>query len=84
MMNEIEAFNQSLFLRINGGAGTPTWGADTAIVMGDYLVYLIPLLLLTLWLWGDETKRNPALKACLVAMLGVGANQVIALVWIRR
>jgi undecaprenyl-diphosphatase len=34
-----------------------------------------------MWLWGDKAKRNLALKACLVTMVGVGLNQIIALVW---
>lgn len=80
-MNEIEALNQSLFLRISGEAGTPTWIVDTALVVGDYFICLIPTLLLVLWLWGNAARRNLALKACLVAMLGVGINQVIPLFW---
>lgn len=80
-MNQIEAFNQLLFLRINATAGTPSWAIDTAIVLADDLIYLIPVLLLVLWLWGDEARRNLAIKACLVAMLGVGMNQIIGLVW---
>ena len=80
-MNKIEAFNQSLFLWINAGVDAPSWAVDTAIVLADDLVYLIPLLLFVLWIWGDGARRNLAIKACLVAMLGIGANQVIALVW---
>jgi len=44
-MNKIEAFNQSLFLRINAGVDTPSWAVDTAIVIADDLIYLIPVLL---------------------------------------
>lgn len=80
-MNEIEALNHSLFLRINGEIGTPTWVVGTAIVIGDYFVYLIPALLLVFWLWGNEARRNLAIKAFLVAMLGVGMNQIIPLFW---
>lgn len=79
-MNEIEAFNQSLFLRINAGVGTQSWVIDTAIVIADDLIYLIPVLLLVLWLSGDEARRSLAIKACLVVILGVGMNQVIGLV----
>ena len=80
-MNEIEVFNQSLFLRINAGIGTPAWAINTACGIADELVYLIPALLLAFWLWGSETKRSLAIKSCLVAMLGVGINQVIGLYW---
>ena len=80
-MNKIEAFNQSLFLRINAGVNTPPWALDTAIVLADDLIYLIPVLLLVLWLWGDGARRNQAIKACLVTLLALGVNQVIGLVW---
>lgn len=80
-MNEIEALNQSLFLQINGEVGTPGWIVDAAIVMGEFVIYFIPALLLVLWFSGGLTTRNIALKACLVAMLGVGINQLIPLLW---
>lgn len=80
-MNEIETFNRTLFLHINGGEGTPAWLLQAAIGMADGLIYLIPPLLLGLWLWGDRTRRSVALKACLVALLGVAANQAIGAVW---
>ena len=80
-MNEIEAFNRTLFLKMNGGDGTPAWLVDAAIGIADSLIYLVPLLLLWMWLWGDGARRQLAIKASLVAMLGVGANQVIGLVW---
>lgn len=80
-MNEIEAFNRAWFLQINGGDGTPAWLVQFAIGIADDLIYLIPLLLLSMWLWSDHTRRGLALKVCLVAMLGVGMNQVIGQVW---
>jgi undecaprenyl-diphosphatase len=39
------------------------------------------MLLLGMWLWGDSARRNQAIKACLVTLLALGANQVIGLVW---
>ena len=80
-MNQFETFNRALFLQINGGDGTPAWLIQVAIGMADDLIYLIPLLLLGMWLWGDSTRRNQAIKACLVTLLALGANQVIGLVW---
>ena len=80
-MNEIEAFSRALFLHINGGDDTPAWQVQAAIGMADYLIDLIPLLLLGLWLWGDHARRSVVIKACLVALLGVAANQIIGVVW---
>jgi undecaprenyl-diphosphatase len=80
-MDTLEAFNQAFFLMINGTTATPAWQVATALLIADYLIWLIPLLLVGMWLSGDEGQRNLAIRACLVAMLGVGANQLIGLVW---
>lgn len=80
-MNKIEAFNRALFLQINGGDGTPTWLIHVAMDIADDLIYLIPLLLLGMWLWGDSTRRSQAIKASLVTLSALGANQVIGSVW---
>lgn len=81
-MNYIAAFNRTLFLQINGGDGTPAWLIQVAIGIADDLIYLIPLLLLGMWLWGDRTRRSQAIRACLVTLLALGANQVIGVVWL--
>src|SRR5260370_496363 len=80
-MNTLEAFNEALFLLINGTPATPAWLVGMAMLIADYVIYLIPLLLAGMWLWGSEAQRSLAIRACLVAMLGVGANQLIGLVW---
>ena len=80
-MNDIEAFNQALFLQMNAGVGTPSWVINTVVAVAEDLIYLIPVLLLVLWFTGDKARRSLALKVCLVAMLGVGLNQVIGLFW---
>jgi undecaprenyl-diphosphatase len=80
-MNTLEAFNQALFLLINGTPATPVWLVGIAVLIADYVIYLIPFLLAAMWLWGNEAQRSLAIRACLVAMLGVGANQLIGLVW---
>jgi undecaprenyl-diphosphatase len=80
-MNRLEAFNQALFLRINSTTATPKWEASIASCIADYLIYLVPLLLAVTWLWGGEAQRRLAVRACLVAMLGVRINQLIGIVW---
>jgi undecaprenyl-diphosphatase len=81
MTNEIEAFNRALFLKINGGDATPAWLIQLGIGIANDMIYLLPLLLLGMWLWGDNTRRSQALKACLVTLFALGANQAIGLVW---
>jgi undecaprenyl-diphosphatase len=80
-MNNLEAFNQALFLHLNANLTTPAWEVRTAAFMADYLIYLIPLALVALWCWSDEKQRNLALKACLVALVAMGVNQLIIRGW---
>jgi undecaprenyl-diphosphatase len=78
----METLNTTLFLIINGATGSPQWLVSTAIVVGEYVIYMIPLLLASMWLWGNRSERELAVKAFAVAVLGVGINQVIAMVWV--
>ncbi|MGF6551806.1 phosphatase PAP2 family protein [Paraburkholderia youngii] len=80
-MNTIEAFNHALFLMINGTPATPGWLVSTALVSANYLIWLVPLMLVMMWLSGDRQRRELALRACCVALLALGVNQLIGLVW---
>lgn len=80
-MEHIEALNRAFFLKINAGPGTALWTIDGAVVIANGLIYLIPVLLGAMWLWGNEARRKLAIQACLTAMLGLGLNQVIGAVW---
>lgn len=80
-MNEIERFNRALFLSLNADNQTPAWLIHVAAGIADGLIYLIPLLLLWMWLWGDRPQRDAAIKACVIAMLSIGVNQIIGLLW---
>lgn len=80
-MDTLEAFNQALFLDINATMETPAWLVHMAVLIADFLIYLIPLLLVGMWLSGSEKQRNLAIQACLVAMLALGLNQLIGLIW---
>ncbi|ERJ40941.1 phosphatase PAP2 family protein [Burkholderia cepacia] len=80
-MNTLEAFNQALFLMINATPATPPWLIRLATVVADDLIYLIPMLLTSVWLSGSEMQRNLAVRACVVAMVALGANQLICLAW---
>ncbi|SMG60990.1 phosphatase PAP2 family protein [Paraburkholderia susongensis] len=80
-MNTIETFNQALFMTINATPATPAWLIGTALVFANYLIWLIPLGLVMMWLSGDIQQRGLAIRACVVTLLALGANQVIGLVW---
>lgn len=77
----LEALNQALFLKINGGTGTARWLIDTARFIADDLIYLIPVLLAGVWLWGNHDRRRVAVRAFMTAMLGLGLNQIVGALW---
>lgn len=80
-MEHIEALNRALFLKTNADLGTARWMIDRAVVIANDLIYLIPVLLCAMWLWGNDGRRGLAIQACLTAMLGLGLNQVIGAAW---
>lgn len=80
-MDRIEALNRTAFLYFNAGVSTPAWQVHLATVIADDLILLIPLLLGGIWLWGNHAHRSRAVKACLVALLGVALNQAIGALW---
>lgn len=80
-METIEAFNQAFFLMINGTPATSAWLVGTALFAANYLIWLVPFVLVGMWLTGKARQRELALRACRVAMLALGANQLIGLVW---
>ncbi|MDE2337400.1 MAG: undecaprenyl-diphosphatase, partial [Alphaproteobacteria bacterium] len=44
-------------------------------------IYLIPVLLMAMWLWGDTKMRNTAAKAFFVAMGGLAISYLIGFIW---
>jgi undecaprenyl-diphosphatase len=80
-MNNIETLNQQLFLAVNADGTAHSTVVGAAIVVADYLIYLVPVLLLALWFWGTSSSRNLTLKAVAVSVLALGIGQVIGLVW---
>jgi undecaprenyl-diphosphatase len=80
-MNSLEALNQTWFLSINARPATPLWQIDVAVAIANDLLYLIPALLALLWLFGNRHQRDAAVRACCVAFLALGINQLIGMIW---
>lgn len=80
-MNTLEAFNQALFLMINATPSTPVWQIDMARMIADYVIYLVPLSLIAIWVFGAERQREAAVRALCVTLLALGLNQIVGLVW---
>ena len=80
-MTWIETFNQTLFLRVNATGEAPAWLFKLAVFFADELIYVIPALLIIMWLRGGSTRRGLAIKSCLITLLALGLNQGIGLIW---
>ncbi|MFM0159893.1 phosphatase PAP2 family protein [Paraburkholderia sediminicola] len=80
-MNTLEAYNHALFLMINATPATPAWQIDVARSIAIYVVYLVPLSLIAMWLFGDERQREVAVRAFCVTLLALGLSQVIGVIW---
>jgi len=80
-MFALESINQALFLSINATPTSPAAVITLAIFLAKYLVLLIPLLLLGMWLWGEQPQRERALRVLLSVGLALLCNQLIGLAW---
>jgi undecaprenyl-diphosphatase len=80
-MSNLEILNQAIFLHLNADLTTSPWEISTAIFVADYLIYLVPLILVSLWCWGNESQRGLALKACIVTLVALGINQLLSIAW---
>jgi undecaprenyl-diphosphatase len=74
-------YQPSSFLRMNAELNAAAWKLNLAAGTADYLIYLIPLILVVLWCWGNQSQRSLALKACVVAFVALGINQLLGIVW---
>lgn len=80
-MDRIETLNRALFLKVNADSSTPAWVIDSSRLVANDVIYLVPVLLIVMWLYGDEARRNLALRISLVVTVSLVLNQIIAFVW---
>lgn len=78
-MNAVETWNRQTFLAWNADLSTAAWKLAAATVAADYVIFLVPLALIAMWCWGGRVQRECALKICLVALVALGINQLLAL-----
>ncbi|MBD1546256.1 undecaprenyl-diphosphatase [Roseibium aggregatum] len=77
----IENANFKLFGLINASDATHSNLIAFARFAADDIIYLFPLVLAALWLWGRPEKRGRLLVTFLGAELGLLFNQIIPLFW---
>ena len=77
----MESFNQSLFLFLNAPAHPQPWLLQLAMLLAEYLIWLVPIGLVAGWLRATEPTRRWLLVATVSGLVGLACNQAIGLVW---
>ncbi len=75
------AMNNQLFLLINAGPDASPTIVYAAELIAAKLIYLTPLLLVSLWIWGSPPRRAGLAACAIAAALALGANQFVGLLW---
>jgi undecaprenyl-diphosphatase len=77
----MEELNRSLFLLINASAPPSALASGFVFVLAEDLIYVVPLILTALWLWGAPADRRAALTAAVGALLALACGQAVGLVY---
>ncbi|WP_174874836.1 phosphatase PAP2 family protein [Vogesella oryzae] len=77
----LESLNLTLFRLMAAPADVAPWHIALAKVLAVDLIYLLPLALVWIWLRGTLQHRSSALRTLLAALLALGGNQLLALLW---
>ena len=80
-METIEAFNQAIFLHVNGTPATPHWLIVTSVFIANYTIWVVPVMLTCMWLAGGDSRRGSAIHATFVGFVALGINQLIGMAW---
>jgi undecaprenyl-diphosphatase len=77
----MEALNTRLFLLLNAPSGLHGVSLWIVTALAEWMVWLIPIGLTSLWLLGELNDQRAAVKALLAGVLVLGLNQLIGLAW---
>ena len=76
----MESINIDLFHFMNAGSGLTGFGLALPVLLAEYLIWIVPGLLVFLWFRNrSEPARERLLSAFFSAMLALGINQLIGL-----
>lgn len=53
----LENINYALFALLNATPASPQWAIEMAIFIAKDLILIVPLLVVTLWLWGPAQRQ---------------------------
>ena len=75
----MNTLNERAFTALNAGVDAPVFVTHVAMIVADYAIWLVPLALLSCWLWGNAANRLAAVETTLAGFLALGIAQIIAL-----
>jgi undecaprenyl-diphosphatase len=75
------SLNTHLFILLNAPAAASPTLVTLAEVVASKLIYVVPLLLIALWIWSEPEQRSGLVSTGIVAALALGANQIVGLLW---
>ncbi|UTH76642.1 undecaprenyl-diphosphatase [Chromobacterium sp. IIBBL 290-4] len=77
----MDEINYTIFLWLNAPAAPSALAVALAKFSGEYLIFLLPPLLLGYWFWGGAGPRKAVLEALAAALLALTLNQLIGWLW---
>lgn len=75
----MEELNRALFLWINAGVASPAWLINLATIIARDVIAIVPLLIVSLWLWGPRSQLNS--QRVLVVKTGVALLYALSISW---
>ena len=77
----MEAWNDAAFLALNAPEHPSHAVVLLAVAFAQGAVFLVPVLLAALWLWGGRASRGGLLLTCLGVALALGVSLAVGLLW---
>lgn len=73
--------NLLLFNRINASAATPHWEVAAALLLAQWLIWLVPAGLIVAWIRADRADHANLIEMLVAVLLALGIGQLIGLLW---
>lgn len=77
----MEELNRHLFLMLNAGPAPGFSSLALATVLAQWLIYGIPIMLVSMWLWGGPRARAAVLTSSAALLLALCCNLLIGEWW---
>jgi undecaprenyl-diphosphatase len=76
-----EHFNLYLFSVHNAQSGLAGWRLSGAVFAAEWLILLVPLFLVLLWMSGNTSERETAVRAAAATGVALAINAACGLLW---